>query len=428
MALLAVMPGPLLCAHPQPDALLGPRLLLVQKDGRMALFLPETHIGTPAQNDAYFRTVIRPTFDASSVLLTERSIAPWFERGYDAAACPDEGAAESALDGDLTAAVNRHPPATLAILRAGMTADIGTLGRFIRFDRLFVDVHMRAIGQAPLPAGAGSRRIRVRNAQSGVLMAGAPRPAASVENTGTMLRAYCSLPPAQRVVLIRGTIALSDALSDAQPGTAHISVPDAALRADSYRGIDAEYRQVLSCMRAGLRHGSLQARDCGAGDGQQRTEPDLTVNRFMIVARGQAWVDGLAAVMQRERLPFYALGAAHFPDGPAGPGLITMMREAGNQVSLLDDRHALEAALARLPAVAPPAPNAKSDMHTLAGGCRRDGAVYGCEWHDAAVSFMIFNPQAADGQEIWSACFDVARIHGPQKYCTSGIRAVPSQP
>lgn len=419
IALLASLSAQLVSAQAGPDAKLGPRLLLVEKDGRMALFLPETHIGTPAQDDDYFRAVVRPAFSASSEVLAERSVAPWWDRSFDSAACPDEGAEEAALDGALTAAVSMHAVAPSPLLRAVTSPDnIGTLGRFIRFDRLFYDVHLRAIGQVQLPAGAASRSILMRNAQSGVLLAGAPRRVATVENTGTMLHAYCSLPPAQRAALIAATIAQSDA----QPGATKVEAPDASLKTASYRSIDAEYRQVLSCIRAGLHRQGPAALNCGASEANQRTEPELTINRFMLVARGQTWVTGLAAVMQRERLPFYALGAAHFPDGPAGPGLVTMLRDAGYKLTLLENRHALMAVLKRLPALAPPSPNTLPTMHTLAGGCRHDGLAYGCEWHDESVSYVILNPGSPDRQEIWSACFEHDGPLGPQKWCTSGSR------
>jgi hypothetical protein len=425
IALLATLWGQMVCAQARSSAMLGPRLLLVEKDDRTALFLPETHIGTPLQDDEYFRTVLRPAFSASSELLAERSVAPWWDRSFDSTVCSDEGAEEAALDEALTAAISKHPFVPSPLLRAVTSPDnIAALGRFIRFDRLFFDVHMRALGQVQLPAGAGSRSILMPNAQSGVLLAGAPRRVASVENTGTMLHAYCSLPPAQRAALIAATIAQNDAL----PEATKVKASDASLKAASYRSIDAQYRQVLSCMRASLHRESPAALDCGASQANQRTEPELSINRFMLVARGQTWVAGLARVMQRERLPFYALGAAHFPDGPAGPGLITMLRTAGYTVTLLEDRHALMAILARLPQLAPPSPDTELTMHTLAGGCRHDGLAYGCDWHDETVSFIILNPRSPDRQEIWSVCFQRDTQLGPQKWCTSGRRTAAAEP
>lgn len=424
IALLATLWGHMVCAQARSSAMLGSRLLLVEKDNRTALFLPETHIGTPLQDDEYFRTVVRPAFIASSELLAERSVAPWWDRTFDSAACSDEGAEEAALDEALAATVSMHAVAPSPLLRAVTSPkDISTLGRFIRFDRPFFDVHMRGIGQVQLPAGTGNHSILMRNAQSGVLLAGSPRRVASVENKSTMLDAYCSLRPAQRAAHIAATIAQSDGPSDATKAKAS----DASLKAMSYRSIDAEYGQVLSCMRADM-HRSTAAPDCGAREANPRTEPELTINRFMLVARSRTWIAKLATVMQRERLPFYALGAAHFTDGPAGPGLVTILRASGYKVTLLDDRHALMAVLKRLPQSAPPSPITLPTMHTLAGGCHHDGFVYGCDWHDETVSFIILNPRSPDRQEIWSACFQHDTQLGPQKWCTSGRRTAAAEP
>ena len=81
------IPGP--GAGPHADrAGFGTRLLLAQKDGRIALLLPESHIGSPAQEDQYFRNVIRPAFATSSAVLTERSSVSWFDQTYNQATCP----------------------------------------------------------------------------------------------------------------------------------------------------------------------------------------------------------------------------------------------------------------------------------------------------------------------------------------------------
>jgi|GEM_PF-6602268 len=421
-AAAAAAAGPAAAARP----VIGPRLLLVQKDGRAALFLPESHVGSAAQDDAYFRSVIRPAFAASSALLAERSKVSWFDSTYYQSTCPDEGQAEAALDADLNAALRRNAPAVPPALRAVSPLDrLDTLGRFIRFHWLFVNAHKRAYGQLP-DAASPARSFKIRNAQSGVLLAGAPRRADSVEDTGTWLHAYCAMPPAQRASLIADAIAQS--LAPPDPADADRSPEQ--LRAATDRDTDTSYQRALDDLRATLRApfptGRADAPPPEAGNAnfaRAWTPAELTMNRFMIVERSQAWVAGLPAVLRRERLPFYALGAAHFADGPAGPGLITLLRDAGYSVSLLRDRRELDAALARLPA---PAATARPDVavaaRPLSGGCQRDGGGYGCSWSDSASSYRVLQMPGVPRQEVWSACFEREGMLGPEQHCVSALR------
>jgi hypothetical protein len=47
------------------------------------------------------------------------------------------------------------------------------------------------------------------------------------------------------------------------------------------------------------------------------------------------------------------IGAAHFPDTAAGPGLVNLLRDAGYQLSVVQNRAALALLLNKLPAVRP---------------------------------------------------------------------------
>lgn len=109
---------------------------------------------------------------------------------------------------------------------------------------------------------------------------------------------------------------------------------------------------------------------------------------------GKVWhpIDGvvsMSAFMQREQLPYYALGSAHFADRLYGPGLIALLRDAGDTIFLLSDRRSLNAALARRPAMPPRRAANALTMRPLAGGCRRDGASYGCSWSDQSTSYLV---------------------------------------
>ena len=419
-------------ANPEADAEhagFGARLLLAQKDGRLALFLPESHIGSPAQEDNYFRTVIRPAFAASSALLAERSSVSWFDKTYDRAGCPEQGEIDMALDTALNDALRRHAPAVPPALRSISPVDrIDKLGRFIRFYLLFVDVHQREMGKAPVDTASSGRGFKVRNAQSRVLLTEAPRRDISVEDTSTWLRAYCAIAPTQRASLIADAVHQSAIPPD--PADSHLTA--AQLSAATYRINDAAYRQALANMRATLRApfpaGGINAPPAGKGPrnanyGRTWAPAELVMNKFMLVERSRAWVADLPAVLARERLPFYGLGAAHFADAPFGPGLITLLRAAGYTVSLVDDRPALEMALARLP---PPTAAVEQPlkMRTLSGGCQRDGESYGCNWADKTTSYLVVNARQSQQQEVWSACFERERLLGPERSCVSAVRRV----
>lgn len=396
----------------------GARLLLAQKDGHVALLLPESHIGSPAQEDQYFRNVIRPAFAASSALLAERSSVSWFDKTYDQAGCPVESDAEAALDPALNDALRRHapptPPELPAALRSLAPVDrIGTLGRFMRFYLLFMDAHQRAYGA--IPAEAGARSFTVRTAQSGILLAGTPKRVGSVEDTGTWLHAYCAIRPAERAPLIAETIRQSAQPADlADAGKSGRQQRDA-----TYRDNDAAYRRALNDIRAALR-APVMADDSNVVHAP--TAAEAAIDKFTLVERSRAWMADLPAVLGRERLPFYALGAAHFADSPSGPGLVTLLREAGYKVTLLNDRRALDAALTHLPPPAPP-PGQALTLRALPGGCERSGDSYGCHWSDRSTSYLVVNTEPAGRREAWSACFEREGMYGPEKRCVSSIRS-----
>ena len=349
-------------------------------------------------------------------MLAERSIEPLFDRNYETATCSDESVAEAALDDDLNAALAQRGSEKPVYFQAFAPEKILELGRFVRFYRVFSDVQMRSVGTKSLPSNAASRRVEARSAQSGILMAWKPRRIVTVEDMTTMLHAYCALEPEKRALLIAATItqhAKTD--NDHSP-----SVSASTIQNETYAAINFSYLQSLSQMRAAVQLPFLPVKERRTVNGI--TESESVIERFMIVERGREWVYRLATVMQHERLPFYALGAAHFPDVPAGPGLITLLRAAGYRVSLIADKRALNAALARLPAVPHFRGDAKSIMHTLIGGCRSEGISYGCEWHDDSISYMVLKLQSNQQEEVWTACFQHSGSLETERPCVSGVR------
>lgn len=394
------------------NADIGARLLLVEKEGRMALFLPEEHFGSPAQDDSYFRQVIRPAFAASSAMLAELSSVSLFDRAYFKAACPDEDPAEATLDTALNAALSRYPSQAPALLRDIAAADAPmTMGRFIRTQTLLMRLVGHGLWGDAHPAGKPVTVFTARSAQSSVLMALAPRRAISVDNLDIWLADYCGLTSPQRLSLIV-TLVRKSAEQLAAPADLR---PAAVRRARLYRDTDAEYRQALAELRA-----DLPGTHAGNTDRSGKLPADeLLLEQYLLRERNRQWVAALPAILARERLPFYALGARHFADGPTGPGLITLLHNAGYSITLIPHRQALDAVLARLPPSPPPAAIAIS---TLGGSCQQDGNSYGCSWRSDTTSYVVLKPQADQPWEIWSVCYARDSHKGPVKHCVSSTR------
>jgi hypothetical protein len=382
------------------------RLLVAEKDGRAIFLLPESHIGTPAQQDAYFRETIRPAFAAASALLLERSLSARLSPDYYERRCDVEGPDEPALDADVNAALRAHPDPVLAHVLP-LEGDLERLGRFIRFEMLLQAWIGRGHVQPADDAAHAVPAVRVLPAQSGQLMMATPHPYRSVDDTASFFQAYCALAPAERSVLVRRLLDDLDAAVQPQAGAEQDL-------AGMYRTIDATYQACLAAIRAALTHPHGAAADV-----RHWTPTELITQRFLIAERNRGWIAQLPSVLASERLPFYAIGAAHFVDGPYGAGLITLLREAGYRVSLVPDRPALRAVLARVPADAGKADAPAPGPGLLAGKCIRIPGNYSCAWRDATTLYQATLPSPSSPEELLTVCYRRRAADGPLDQCVT---------
>jgi hypothetical protein len=307
-----------------------PRLLVVQKPGQMAFMLSETHIGTPEQLDSYFWTTVQPAFNASSLLLLEKGDTTQRDDEYAAKACAQEGPDEAALDAALDAAIAGHP--TTPAARLAYTPDkLAQTSRFYRFDLL-----LRGLVTMPLdaasPVADDSATSQLLPPLSARLLAAAPRPWRSLDSLAANFRAYCALAPADRAVLLSHFIDLSNrtAAPMRRPGQ-QCDIDEATFRTET-----------LDEASLGAITATLAGRNTAPPATNRR---DRVKNTFLLVERNRGWMAQLPEVFATQDLPFFAIGAAHFIDGDAGPGLITMLRAAGYTVAPVRDAQHLRALL-----------------------------------------------------------------------------------
>lgn len=314
-----------------------PRLLVVQKAGQMAFMLSETHIGTPEQLDNYFATTVQPAYNASSLLLLEKGDTSARDDEYAAKACAQEGPDEAALDPALDAAIAGHP-ATRATRLAFTPEKLAQTSRFYRFDLLLRGL-VTMPPDAASPIADESAASLLLPPLSARLMAAAPHPWRSLDSLSGNFRAYCALAPADRALLLAHFIDLSNrtAAPMRRPGQQR-TIDEATFRTET---LDEASLTAIAATLAG-----------GQAAPAATTPRERIKNSFLIVERNRGWMDQLPDVFATQDLPFFAIGAAHFIDCDAGPGLITMLRAAGYTVAPVRDARHLRALLAGRPALA----------------------------------------------------------------------------
>ncbi|MFZ4874980.1 TraB/GumN family protein [Janthinobacterium sp. Mn2066] len=408
------------------------RLLVAEKDGRLIFLLPESHIGTPAQQDSYFKQTIRPAFAASSALLLERPSSPRLSPEYDQCSCETESADEAEQDMEINAALRAHPDPVLERVMP-IKGEIDQLGRFIRFDMLLQAWIGRGYQQpASVDAQAEARQaatVHVLPAQSAQLIMAMPRPLHSVDDTATFFQAYCALAPMQRRALIRSL--LDDLALSQQQQSPPQPEPKPSLRS-LYREIDSLYQASLADIRRTLdQEGHTDDAGLAAGVPHERhwTDEQLIRQRFLVLERNRVWMAQLPSVLNTERLPFYAIGADHFADHSYGPGLITLLRRAGYHVALVDGQPMLHKLLAHAPAG-----TGQADLSTLpalepkrlAGKCILIPGNYSCSWANATTIYQANLAGPASPQERLTVCYQRGAQFGSLNQCVTAM--VPRAP
>ncbi|PTT81102.1 hypothetical protein DBR42_18420, partial [Pelomonas sp. HMWF004] len=263
---------------------------------------------------------------------------------------------------------------------------------------------------------SSQRAKQLMPAQSSRLMMASPRAFRSVDDTASLFAAYCAMAPVQRAALIRGYL---DALVAAQQPAA---TPSAQTLQAFYRDMDALYLRVLNRLRTEAAVAPLAA--------EPTPEPDspkaVAKQAFLITQRNRGWMAQLPAVMAQERLPFYAIGAAHFVDGPHQTGLVSMLRAQGYRVTLVDGPNALQRLLVQVPAPRPQA-DPLPDARTLRGHCMRVAGNYNCAWADAAMVYSATALSPDADEEMLTICYPRAAFDGTHSTCIVARMARPAR-
>nr|WP_315212732.1 TraB/GumN family protein [uncultured Duganella sp.] len=394
-------------AHGAPAPALPPRLLAAEKHGQLIFLLPETHVGLRWQFDPYFERVIEPAYAAASVLLSERSEEVQLDQGLRYQACADDDTVERQVDLAVNDALPKILPKTIWG-RVPPPAPVTGFGRFMRTELLIDDIYFHKYADAATTAP--ERRPHdlpadVTEGYAAHLMLGAPRPHVSVDTPNSLYRAYCSLPPSARNDLAASLLRMRD--DDAGAG---VAASPATLGA-SLAAMGKAYRAMLA-QNAHTLDGDAVA--------PALTPTELGVERFVLAARNRGWIERLPALTAGQRLPFFVLGAAHFPDSNAGPGVIHLLREAGYRLTLVRDGGQLRGLLAQLPSPPPPVPTAAQTGWQRAawpGTCTPVPHNLLCAWGDQRAMLTAIGD--GGGRDLLTLCTARATAWGKRSNCTS---------
>jgi hypothetical protein len=396
-------------AHGAAAPALPPRLLAAEKHGQLIFFLPETHIGLRWQFDRYFERVIEPAFAAASVLLSERSKEVQLEQGLRYRACADEDLIERRVDLAVNDALPEILPKTIWG-RVPPPAPVTGFSRFMRTELLIDDIYFHKYADA----ASTSIERRPRNLPADVtegyaahLMLGAPRAHLSVDTPNSLYQSYCSLAPSARNDLATALLRMRDDEASAIAGVAGSAVTIEA----SLTAMDKAYRAML-----------VQNVDTLNGNAvvPALTPTELGVERFILVARNQGWIERLPVLTDGQRLPFFVLGAAHFPDSNAGPGLIHLLRDVGYRITLVRDGEHLRGLLAQLPPVSASVPTAaQAEWRRAAwpGNCTPVPHNVLCTWGDKRALLNVVGD--GSGRDLLTLCTVHATVWGERSSCNS---------
>ncbi|MBY0443865.1 MAG: TraB/GumN family protein, partial [Burkholderiales bacterium] len=174
---------------------------------------------------------------------------------------------------------------------------------------------------------------------------------------------------------------------------------------------------------------SIKLSSVNVNDISESPSTKFMYDKYYIAERNRGWVSQLPEILAKERLAFYAIGARHFADGSHGAGLITLLREAGYTVSLVENVSTVNAALARLPKPSLPLlekTNLPMVAHTISGACtQKSGDPYGCSWANDDMSYIVM--ELPQNMETWVFCRTKKSAYGPANRCTSAIREISAE-
>lgn len=375
ISLVAILASTFPFADAKPDSSWPPRLLAATQGGRTMLLLPESHTGLQSQYDRYFELVIKPAFLSSSRLLVERPEEIQLAEDIRYKSCPNEAVSEREVDAEINAVLAEVAPKTIWG-RVPAPAPLEHFSRFMRTELLFDVLYYRKAD----PDRTAMEHPRVKPG-SGILpgyawslMNDSPRPYTSVDTPQSMFRVYCDMAPAARNDFAHSLLKLRQ------------EVLDARRRGGDSMDAVAELHRVY---RVALNHtlAAVQG-DNPISTAAVETPEELQIGRFLLAGRNREWISSLPSLTSNERLPFMIIGAAHFPDTAAGPGLVHLLRDAGYHLSVVQNRAALALLLNKLPPVRPHQQMPESKewiVEKLDGKCVAVGSLRLCGWNNGRV-------------------------------------------
>jgi hypothetical protein len=359
-------------------------------------------------------------------LLVERPDDPQLNEEFRHKRCRDEQASEASVDSEMNATINAHLRSTIWNLHP-LPEPIEDFGRFMRFDALL------NIATGKNPDITVTKKIDMRRLAPGadkVLMAGAPRPFESVDNTESYFSAYCTMTPSQRTELITALIKAIDQFTKAD-AIATNSTPDRGEQSISvmYSTLLRLVQYAIDKHPANWEEGLATLQPEQLSFIRQSLFTDQTdIDRFLIYQRNRTWMQQLPSYLTSERLPFYVLGGFHFLDGPAGPGLISMLRQSGFTVTLVKDRKELNGILAMLPKAETRNAEHKEARVTeiaLSGKCVLIPNNYNCGWSDG--NDFVNVTKKSSTEESMTVCIQHKSVYGPITNCVATTVPIPPE-
>lgn len=291
-----------------------PRLFLVERGNSAAFFLPITHLASAVEiNDRYLDQIIRPAYDSSTELLDETAaIGPEnFFVSCDAHEISD-ASIDPALDNEFSLAVaGSYWDSFDPLMRANV-------GRFMKFLMVFLP---------PEKQHANPQDLYTSPPVQAILFQQEKKPHSSIESVSDMFNAYCSLSVSERELLIRYAISISRTPETSQIELMRKKIPKML----SSQYLEELQKAVVTLNSVSPPQSSISQRVLLA----PAVDEKAAYGKYALALRNKNWMNTINKISEQPGTAFYALGAAHFADGPNRQGLISLLRENGYRVSLI---------------------------------------------------------------------------------------------
>lgn len=285
------------------------RLFMAQKGDHIAFFLPVFHVTTNLEKDNYLPTVIEEVFRRTTALYDESAhkshIYP-----YALHPCAKKiqlpAKVQKKLDKKYSEIVSydtyRFPAPDLI-----QEKDFVKL-MVVMFGPIHED-------EKNLPPGYVLHKGQVSTVLAKKYGVGRN----SIEGMHEFHRSYCELSEQERISTI------NDALRD----FGNINQQGESFKTKLYKKV---LESTILSMSVPISDQSV-ALHSGEKAGKNFFTNDL--DRFVLFNRNQIWLSKIIQMSSEPGIPFYAFGAAHFTANKFGPGLISLLRQAGFEISLI---------------------------------------------------------------------------------------------